>query len=461
MPRVPADGVWFPPEEFAARRARVFDAIGPDACAVLQGAGPVLGFQDFRQSNDFFYLSGVEMPQAYLLLDGRTRQTSLYLPPRDPHANSEGRSLGAEDSDEVRRQTGVEAVFSWGDLADHIADRAKVYICFNPPEERAGSRDTLLHAARCGALDPWDGGESRRDRFQKRLAERLPSLAFEDLNVIVDDLRLIKSPRELEVMRWTGLLSARAVTQAMEATRPGAREYELWAIADYVFRVNGARREGYRPIIPTGANIWYSHYYRNDAALTPGDLVLMDCAPDVGYYTSDIGRMWPVDGRYQPWQRELYGFMVRYHKAILRRMRPGILPREVLAGAADEMEGVIRTEGFSTPAFEAAARRCLEFTGHLSHPVGMAVHDVGSYFERPMEPGLVITVDPQMWVPEDHLYIRVEDTVAITDDGTEILTGDAPLDLDDVEEIVGRGGMLHAFPPLNGTTNGAPRKTTT
>src|SRR5262249_49991064 len=149
-------------------------------------------------------------------------------------------------------------------------------------------------------------------------------------------------------------------------------------------------------------------------------------APDICCYTSDIGRMWPVNGRYSPLQRELYGFIVRYHKAVLKAIRPGRTPRETLAEAAEEMTPNVEATSFSKPIYEQAARRTLEFTGHLSHPVGMAVHDVGRYFDRPMEPGLVIAVDPQMWIPEEKLYIRVEDTIAVTDEGIENLTAFAP-----------------------------------
>jgi Xaa-Pro aminopeptidase len=220
------------------------------------------------------------------------------------------------------------------------------------------------------------------------------------------------------------------------------------AVADYVYRVNGALREGYRAIVPCGSNIWYGHYFRNDQPLVDGEMVLMDYAPEVCYYTCDIGRMFPVSGTYAPVHRELYGLVVEYHKRLLKRVGPGALPREVLAATADEMRPVIDGWRFSKPIYEAAVRRMLDFTGHLSHPVGMAVHDVGSYFDKPMQPGLVITLDPMMWVPEERLYIRVEDTVAITETGVDVLTKAAPLELDDVEALMREEGLLQKVPPL-------------
>nr|CAA9251713.1 hypothetical protein AVDCRST_MAG63-1961 [uncultured Armatimonadetes bacterium] len=439
----------FPAEEFAARRARVLDRIGAGAQALVQGAGPVRGFEVFRQTNECFYLCGIEVPQAYLLLDGGARTTTLFLPHRDPHAGSEGDVLSAEDADEIRTQTGIDAVFGLEELGGRLRDdAAAVYTPHSPAEGRLASRDELLRSAKAVAADPWDAAPGREERLAERLRERRPGVEVRDLTPILDEMRITKSPREIEVMRRAGRLCALAVAEAMRSTRAGLFEYQVGAVADYLYSVNGARGYAYRPIIACGENIWYSHYFRNDSPLRDGELVLMDVAPDVHNYTSDIGRMWPVSGRYSPLQRELYGLVVEYHKALLRRIRPGALPGQVLAEAADDMRPVIERTPFSKPIYEQAARRLLDFKGHLSHPVGMAVHDVGNYLDRPMEPGLVFALDPQMWVPEERLYIRVEDTVAVTETGVEVLTNAAPLELDAVEAVMREDGLLQKLPPL-------------
>ena len=229
--------------------------------------------------------------------------------------------------------------------------------------------------------------------------------------------------------------------------RPGLFEYQLGALANHIYLLNGAAGEGYRPIISSGENIWHIHYFRNNARLKDGDLVLMDFAPECTYYTSDIGRMWPVNGTYAPWQRELYGYIVEYHKVLLARLRPGVTPDQVMDEAAEEMRKVWEGWQFSKDVFKEGARRTLEFRGHLSHPVGMAVHDDGEYYHRPLLPGTVFAVDPQMWIPEERLYIRVEDTVAITQDGVDNLTHDAPLELADVEALIRDMGTQLPFAP--------------
>jgi Xaa-Pro aminopeptidase len=432
--------------EFIERRDRVFDRIGADAMALLHGAGPVAGFELFRQTNDFYYLTGIEVPQSYLIMDGAKRRATLYLPPRDPHAASEGGGLGAEDVDLLKGISGVDDVYSLDCLTDHLVCTANIYAPHSPSEGRLACQDTLRVAVKALAADPWNGRPTRDQNVIELLAERCPNAVIKDLSPILNDLRLIKSPRELDAMRDAGAICARAVIEAMRATRPGVYEYQLGAVADYVYRINDVRSEGYRAIIATAGNIWHAHYYQNHSRLEDGELVLMDYAPDIQNYTSDIGRIWPVNGRYNPVQRELYGYIVEYHKALLKYIRPGVLPRQVLAEAAADMAIVIDNMSFSKPIYEQAARRTLTFEGHLSHPVGMAVHDVGKYFDRPLEPGLVFALDPQMWIPEEKLYIRVEDTVAVTERGVEVLTADAPLELYDVEAIIDARGLIQQFP---------------
>lgn len=423
----------FPPGEFQERWAKIFDAIGSEAHALIQGAPQQGGMEVFRQSNEFYYCCGVEVPHAYLLLDGRSRKARLFLPHGPEQAAAEGPSLATEDAELVKRLAGVDSVHPPEALAGHLQQAAVLYTPFRPTEGRTATRGSLLHAERSAASDPWDGRLSREQHLIALLRTRLPKLELRDLSPTLDTLRSVKSTREVALLRRAGELTALAVAEAMRATRPGMVERELAAIAIGLYIRHGARGEGYAPIIASGANMWHGHYNRNDAVMQDGDIVLMDVAPDYHYYTSDIGRIWPVGGTYAPWQRELYGFIVEYHKTLLPLIRPGRTADEILAEAAAAMAKVVERTRFSKPIYEAAARRALEFKGHLSHPVGMCVHDDGPYRAQPLRPGVVLSVDPQMWVPEEKVYIRCEDTVAVTEDGIENLTALAPLDLAAVE----------------------------
>jgi Xaa-Pro aminopeptidase len=449
----------FPPEEFRARWKAVFDRIGDEAVAIVQGAPKANGFLLPRQSNEFYHLCGIETPHAYLVLDGRDRKVTLLLPPRDERLErAEGKVLSAADPELVRRLTGVDEVASTEVMNDEWTrrlmrgPRTVVYTPSAPAEGNAQCRVELRSANAAIARDYWDGRPSREARLAQLLKARLPDAEVRDLTPILDELRAVKSPREIALIRRASQLAGRGLIEAMRSTRPGAFEYQLDAAARYVFLVNGARLEGYRSITASGTeNIWNMHYYRNLDRLQSGDLVLMDFAPEYHYYTSDVARVWPVSGKFAPEQRELLQFVLDYRNAVLKRVRPGVTARAIRGEAKSAMEPVLRRTRFSKPIYERAARRLVDTGGGVfSHPVGMAVHDDGDYARGPLRPGHVFSIDPQLFVPDEHLYLRYEDVIVITEDGFENFTDFLPTELDDIEKLVGRGGILQSYPPLDG-----------
>ncbi len=446
----------FPPEEFKARWAQIFEKIGSNAVAVLQGAPQVTGFIMPRQDNNFYYLSGVETPNSYLLLDGRSRKVTLYLPPRNRRLESaEGRVLSADDVELAKRLIGVDEVKSTeemkGDWLGQIEGGMprEIYTPFSPAEHNAESRGEVRSANASIANDYWDGRLPREARFISLLETRYPRAEVKDLTPILDEMRMIKSPREVALVRRASQLAGLGMMEAIRSTRPGVYEYQLDAAARYVFLVNGARLEAYRSITAAGtANIWNMHYYRNTGELKDGDLVLMDYAPDYHYYVSDIGRMWPVNGKYSPWQRELLGFVLEYRNAVMTRLRPGVTAGTIMEEAKKAMEPVFARTTFSKPIYEKAARQLVQRGGGVfSHTVGMAVHDVGRYIREPLRPGLVIAIDPQLRVPEEDLYIRYEDTIVITETGYENFTDFLPTKLDALENLVKEEGVVEKVPP--------------
>jgi Xaa-Pro aminopeptidase len=446
----------FPPEEFKARWQQLFERIGDRSLAIVQGAPKANGFIMPRQSNEFYYLCGIETPHSYLLLDGRTRKVTLYLPPRDENLErAEGRVLSASDAEQVQKLTGVDAVASTRTMTeDWMRDLLRggpspvIYTLFTPAEGSAQSRFELQAANASVALDYWDGRPSREANFVQLMRTRFPRADVRDLTPILDELRSVKSPREVALVRRASQLAGLGILEAIKSTKPGLFEYQLDAAARYVFLAGGARLEGYRSITASGTpNIWNMHYYRNLDQLKDGDLVLMDFAPDYGYYTSDIARVWPVNGKYSPMQRELLQFVLEYRNAVMMRIRPGVTASAIQAEAKAAMEVVFRRTKFSKPIYETAARKLVETGGGVfSHPVGMAVHDDGNYNRGPLKPGHVFSIDPQLRVPEENLYIRYEDVVVVTENGVENFTDFLPSELDEIEKLVGQGGILQKFP---------------
>jgi Xaa-Pro aminopeptidase len=324
-----------------------------------------------------------------------------------------------------------------------------IYAPFSPAEGAGQSRGELVSANLAILNDYWDTRLSRESRFVELLRARHPRARIEDLSPILDELRSVKSAREIALIRRASEIAGLGIMEAMRSTKPGLYEYHLDAAARYVFLVNGARLEGYRSIVAAGVpNIWNMHYYRDAGSLREGDMVLMDFAPDYHYYTSDITRMWPIDGKYSSWQRELLGFVLEYRNSVMKQIRPGVTSAQILEQAKAAMEPVFARWKFSKPIYEKAARELVNRGGGvLSHPVGMAVHDDGNYNRGPLQPGHVFSIDPQLRVPEENLYIRYEDVIVVTESGMENFTSFLPSELGEMERLVGTGGILQQFPP--------------
>lgn len=450
----------FPPEEFTARRAKVYEAIGTDAFAVVQGAPNPPGYTRFRQSNELYYLCGIETPHAYIVMDGRTKKATLYLPNRNEKRESgEGRLLSAEDADEVRKLSGVDAVASTDVLAEQLENRYArqglrvLYTPLAPAEGGSMSRDLALRFVADAAADPFDGRPSREGHFTGLIRERFPFFEIKDLSPTLDALRLIKSERELAVIRKATKLAGLALLEGMRSTRPGQYERELDGMAKFVFYRNGAQGDAYYSLIGSGKNAYWPHYNAGKRQMLDGDFLLMDYAPDYGYYMADVTRMFPVNGKFSQWQRELYGFYLACYREILKALGPGKTGAEVIRQAGAAMDPILAAAKFSKPSHRKAAEDFVasykksgesEYP-YIGHWVGMATHDVGSH-EGPLKPGMVFTIEPALTVPDEKIYVRLEDMIFITATGAEVVSNDAPWDIDAIEKAMKEDGMLEKYP---------------
>jgi Xaa-Pro aminopeptidase len=436
----------FPKEEFAARRARVMQRIG-DGVAVVQGATETSSYEKFRQSNQFFYLSGVEVPRAILLIDGRAKTSALYIAPRNANAErSEGPVL--VPGDQAVQLTGIERVLArdeFNDAAKALSGRV-VYTTYRGETRGAGTPDREAAHAAARKADPWDGEPAREEWFMSKLRERAPKVELKDLDPILDEMRMIKSPREIAVIRESTRIAAQAIMAAMRSAEPGMYEYELEAIADYVFKKNNAQGIAYFALIAAGKNAFWPHYHAAQTQTKAGDLVLFDYAPDYKYYSSDVTRMFPISGSFTSDQRELYTIYVKLYQAMMTSIRPGRVSA-ILQEIAEKMDSVVAGYKFTNARNREAALRFVEpfhpraqdapagRGASLGHMVGMEVHDVSLPYDE-LKPGMIFTIEPAMTIPEDRVYIRLEDVILVTPGGYENLSEMAPVDAADVEKLM-------------------------
>ncbi|RPJ72169.1 MAG: M24 family metallopeptidase [Acidobacteria bacterium] len=417
----------FDRSEYAARRTKLMEKI-PDGAAVLLGATLPTG-GEFFQNNDMMYFAGVEIPNAALIIDGRSKTTTLYFTITDSGARNEGIPL-----DLVRNAaavTGIERVAPFEQFTPALSrlagSGAVLYTSFKPEElarEASAEKHTALQNSM--TLNLWDGRLTRELQFVKNLRERFPQAVVKDGAPFIWELRAIKSPAEIAHLRKVGRLGVEAHLAMMRATRVGAPEYEMAAAFAHAVKTAGARDLAYNVIISSADNHPYLHYYRHDRVLKDGDFIVVDAGPNVDYYVVDISASYPANGRFTPRQREIYEAALAIEEACRQVYRPGIEARDVQPLVLE----ILKKKGFDVDK-DMFKIRTMQ-TG-ISHNVGMAVHDVSPGPRGPLRPGMVFACDIYAVFPGEDLGVRVEDTVVITETGCENLTPGLPRTIAEIE----------------------------
>jgi Xaa-Pro aminopeptidase len=440
----------FPKEEFAARRTKLMTQIG-DAVAIVRGTTEPPGEMPFRQNSQFFYLTGVAEPRAIVILDGRTKKVTLFLTPyterEEKSKYGPGLNPGADPT-----ALGVDAIVSVADFAQALAtirdEKRVIYTPFGAEVLGSQSQGDPTHYWKVNHEDPWDGRDSREATFIAKLKAFAPQAEIKDLDPIENQFRLIKSAREIAMIREATDIAGLGIMEAMRDAKPGMKEYELQADADFVFKKHGALGASYFALVATGQNTYYTHYNRNTATLENGDLVQFDYAPDYKYYQSDVTRVFPANGKFTARQRENYEIYVKLYRALMTSIKPHLTPSEIVKQALPKMDAIVASYKFTDPKIKSAAEKFVknyrdhaDKTNALGHWVGMEVHDVGGYEGKPLLPGEVFTIEPMMRIEEDHTSIRLEDMILITENGYENLSAFVPLEVKDIEKMMAEKGL--------------------
>ncbi len=436
----------FPPDEYAMRRAKVMDKIG-DAVAIMQGTTERPGEQPLRQSNQFFYVSGVVEPRALLVIDGRTKKSTLFLNPRNETREKRMFGPGLYPGDEAVKETGIEAVLPRDDFKGMLEqfgrDKRVIYTPFRPEVLGSASSSDPVTLARNTKNDPWDGRISREEQFRAKLKEFAPDSEIKDLDPILDNLRGTKDAREIAILREATRIAGQGIMEAMRDARPGMFEYELQADCEFVFKKFGSYGAAYFALIATGPNTYYSHYHKDTAKLQDGDLVQLDYAPDYKNYTSDVTRVFPANGKFTPRQREFYGIYLKLYQALMTSIEVHKTPAEIVKNAVVKMDNIMGSYHFTDDKIKTAATNFVENyrkfrpAGTLGHTVGMEVHDV-RYPTPTLEPGYVFTIEPAMQIQDEHVGIRLEDMLLITESGYENLSAFVPVEIADIEKLMAK-----------------------
>ncbi len=392
----------------------------------------------YRPDSDFYYLTHFPEPEAVaVLVPGRSHgEYILFCRERNPDKEIwDGRRAGVEGA---RATYGADDAFPIDDIDEILPglleNREKVFYSMGRYRE---FDQRLLN---------W----VNEVRSKSRNGVHAPG-EFVDLNHILHEMRLIKRPEELKLMRRACKVAGAAHRRAMQACRPGMMEYEIEAELLYEFKKGGASFPAYSPIVGGGANGCVLHYTENNAPLRDGDLLLIDAGAEIDGYASDITRSFPVNGRFRAEQRALYEVVLAAQQAAIEQVRPGKHWNEPHETAVRVLTQGLRDLGLLTGDVDNHIesgdykRFYMHRTGHW---LGMDVHDVGDYKIaddwRLLEPGMVLTVEPGLYIGDGpdippgfrHTGIRIEDDVLVTRDGCEVLSHDVPKTVADIEALM-------------------------
>jgi len=437
-------GLGFPLQCFTRRRREVLARL--ESGVLVLPSGPVLRRSRdtevrYRPDSDLFYLTGITEPGMVAVLGGSC-DPPFILFASPPNAREE-RWVGPRPSlEEWQEWVGSCRVHPLTELEERLPGilqaHSRVFFRLGA-DERAETlvRESLAWARARGART----GSGPR--------------AVEDPGTLLDPMRLVKDPEELQRIRRAASLTVQAFAQVMALAEPGKGEWELEASFDSLLRMGGARGPAFPTIVGSGPNACTLHYTANRRPLERGDLVLMDGGAEVDLYAADVSRTFPAGTSFTTPQREIYQVVLRAHRAAVTCVAPGVSVASIHQAAVEELTGGLLELG----VLEGALSHLMEekayepfFPHQTTHWLGLDVHDPGDYASeegaRILEPGMVLTVEPGLYFgsretrddsPWEGIGVRLEDDVAVTDHGHEVLTRDLPLEIDEVESMTNMG----------------------
>lgn len=420
------------PELFKENRVRFSAALLPSSIAIFSSNDEMPSNGDahytFRQNSDLFWLSGIPQEESMLILfpdhpDSRYREVLVLVRPNELKEKWDGKRLRAEEAREI---SGIRTIV-WLDAVDtllqqwvHLADN--IYLNTNENDRKSGPVQT------------------RDYRFIQEMKQRYPLHSYHRSAKILKGLRAIKTPAEIEVMQEAMDITHRTFTRLLSFIRPGVMEYEIEAEISHSFISQRSPGPAYNSIVASGDRARTLHYISNDQECKDGELVLMDFGAEYGGYMADLTRTVPVNGRFTPRQKEVYNACLHLHQYAKSLLKPGISFPEYHRKMGEEAnkafvkiglltEADIKNQAPDNPAY-------FKYMYHgVSHHLGIDVHDLGTRTGLIRE-GMVLTVEPGIYIEEEQIGIRIENDVWITADGCRDLMEGIPITVEEIENLM-------------------------
>src|SRR6516164_2113787 len=418
-----------PNSAYAERRAKLASNLdGPIVLLGYTGKEEEAQIYRFAQEESFYYLTGHNEEEAALILlppngskakkdDLEGPREILFLLPKDPRKEKWNGVRMSPGDPGIEARTGFAEIKPMPELRATVERLAKVYANFY----------TILPYQR--EL----GGYPHEKGTVEWLKQAAPQVNIKDIRANITDLRMVKSPTEIVLIREAVKLSDEAQMKAMKMLRPGLWEYQVAAKMVETHAMGGSEAEAYAPIVGAGPNSTALHYDKLARKIEDGDIVVLDVGAQFSGYASDITRTLPANGKFTPRQREIYEIVLGAQNAAMDAIKPGM----DMCHKGDKSVYKIAYDYINSRGKDKEGKSLGQYFIHgLGHNVGLNVHDPPFDLCKPMVPGMVVTVEPGIYIPEENLGVRIEDDVLVTETGHEVLSGVLPRSVGEIEKIM-------------------------
>lgn len=411
-------------KEFISRRQRLAEKM-PDHSALVLFSGVVKtrSHDDkypFSPNRNFYYLTGIARSNLILMITKRAgimTETLFLQRPNELEAKWTGAVLSDQDAKE---QSGIEHF-------DYLDEWLESFGTFMRRCEGKGSLYLDLYRVL------WSDELTSAETFAEEAQKKYRTMQIRDASPWLKELRMVKSPAEIEEIRRAIAITDEAIRHMWSHARPGIMEYELEAHYDFTLKSHGVRELPYLPIIASGKNATVLHYEANNQRAEEGDLVLLDLGAASNYYAADISRTFPVNGRFTERQKQIYQLVLEAEIKTIEAVKPGVTLQDL-----NEVTKQVFTDGLLRLGLIQESSELSKYYYHpVSHHLGLDTHDISDYTAA-IQPGMVITIEPGLYIEEEAIGIRIEDDVLVTADGYEVLSSQIPKEIEAVEWLIGK-----------------------
>jgi len=374
----------------------------------------------FVPNRNFYYLSGIEEPKIILVLskfEGKT-EARLFVEKPDPVM---ARWIGeAMSKEEAAQASGIEV--------KNVQYLDEFQSFLQGQFLHAGYEHLYLDLERRS----WDAPQTAAQVFANEVKVRYPFLQIHNAYNTICDMRLIKSKEEIEYIRQAGKITSDGIKYLMKNAKPGMKEYELEAYFDFVLKSNGIKHHAFHTIAAAGKNATILHYEDNNGTAVDGDLMLLDLGAQYKLYNADISYTFPINGKFSERQKTIYNIVLKALREVTAIIKPGLPFSEL----QEKTKAILAEECIAIGLIEKPEELSKYYFHGVSHPLGLDTHDVGRIRDRELKPGMVLTIEPGLYIEEEGIGVRIEDDVVVTANGVEVLTTDLPRTVEEIEAFM-------------------------